>query len=99
MIRRKIGHLMVASTFVLAMLGAGATIAFATDTTTPGADLTNDVSTAEQGETATANDVDNADEVDEDNQDEDEDVDESEVVEVHVTEAVEAPESSESTNS
>ncbi len=96
MIRRKIGHLMVASSFVLAMLGAGATIAFATETTTPGTELTNDVQVGEQGETATANDVDTAD-VDEDG--EDEDVDEIEVAEVHVTEQTEAPETSEATNS
>lgn len=94
MIRRKIGHLMVASTFVLAMLGAGATIAFATNSTTPGTELTNDVQAGEQGVTATANDVDTADEVDEDDQDED--VDETEV---HVAEQAEAPESSDSTNS
>jgi hypothetical protein len=66
MIRRKIGHLVVASTFVLAMLGAGSTVAFATDTTTPGSDLANDVRAGELGEKAAANDVDTAEEVDED---------------------------------
>jgi hypothetical protein len=65
MIRRKIGHLMVASAFSLAMLGAGSTAALATDTT-PGTDLANDVHAGETGEKTTANDVDTAEEVDED---------------------------------
>jgi hypothetical protein len=65
MIRRKIGHLMVASAFSLAMLSAGSTAAFATDTTA-GTDLANDVHAGETGEKTTANDVDTAEEVDED---------------------------------
>jgi hypothetical protein len=77
MIRRKISHLVVASTFVLAMLGAGSTVAFATDRTTPGSDLANDVHAGELGEKAAANDVDTAEEVDEDGAVED--VDEMEV--------------------
>jgi hypothetical protein len=65
MIRRKIGHLMVASAFSLAMLGAGSTAALATDATA-GTDLANDIRAGETGEHATANDVDTAEEVDED---------------------------------
>jgi hypothetical protein len=76
MIRRKIGHLMVASAFSLAMLGAGSTAALATDTT-PGTDLANDVHAGEMAEKATANDTDTAAEVNEDG--EFEDVDELEV--------------------
>jgi len=93
MIRRKIGHLMVASTFVLAMLGAGATVALATDTATPGTDLSNDVRAGEHGEQATANDVDTAEEVDED--DEAEDVDDREVADVDAVEAGEQVEAAE----
>jgi hypothetical protein len=70
MIRHKLGHLMVASAFSLAMLGAGSTAALATDTT-PGTDLANDVHAGEMGEHATANDVDTAEEVDEDGATED----------------------------
>ncbi len=97
MIRRKIGHLMVASTFVLAMVGAGATIALAADTATPGTELSNDVQAGEQGETATANDVDNAEEVDEDDQGED--VDEQEVADVEAGEQGEAAALTTSTDS
>lgn len=66
MIRRKIGHLMVASAFVLALTGAGATSAFAihNETPTPGSDLAADIQTAERGEKALANDVDSAAEFD-----------------------------------
>jgi hypothetical protein len=64
MIRLKIGHLMVASAFVLALTGAGATSVFATDqAATPGSDLANDVQTAQADETVTANDVESASEV------------------------------------
>src|SRR3979409_1683820 len=51
MIRRKIGHLMVASAFVLALTGAGATSAFAihSETPTPGSDLAADVQAGEAG--------------------------------------------------
>ena len=68
MIRRKIGHLMVASAFVLALTGAGATSAFAihSETPTPGSDLAADVQTAERGEKALANDVESAAEFDTD---------------------------------
>jgi hypothetical protein len=75
MIRHKLGHLMVASAFSLAMLGAGSTAALATDTT-PGTDLANDVHAGEMAEKATANDTDTAEEVNEDG--EFEDVDELE---------------------
>jgi hypothetical protein len=69
MIRRKLGHLMVASAFAFALnlTGIGATAVFATDTPTPGGDLAKDVQTAEAGERATANDLDTAEEVDVDN--------------------------------
>jgi hypothetical protein len=76
MIRRKIGHLMVASAFSLAMLGAGSTAALATDTT-PGTDLANDVHAGEMAEKATANDTDTAEEVNDNG--EFEDVDDLEV--------------------
>lgn len=92
MLRRKIGHLTVASSFVLAMLGAGTAIAYATDTTTPGTDLANDVQVGEQGEHATANDVETAEEIDED--DEVEDVDEHDVADMQA----EAAESSTTTD-
>jgi hypothetical protein len=66
MIRRKIGHLMVASAFVLALTGAGATSALAihSENPTPGSDLANDVRTAERGDKAVANDVETAAEFD-----------------------------------
>jgi hypothetical protein len=58
MIRRKIGHLMVASAFVLALTGAGATSAFAfhTENPTPGSDLAADVQAGEAGEKANVTD-------------------------------------------
>lgn len=92
MLRRKIGHLMVASSFVFAMLGAGSAIAYATDTTTPGTDLANEVQAGEQGEPATANDDETAEDIDED--DEVEDVDEHDVADV----PAEAAESSTTTD-
>ena len=66
MIRRKIGHLMVASAFVLALTGAGATSAFAThsESPTPGSDLATDLQTAEVGEKAAVHDTDTAAEMD-----------------------------------
>jgi hypothetical protein len=66
MFRRKFGHLMVASAFVLALTGASATSAFAfhTENPTPGSDLAADVQTAERGEKTVANDTDTAAEMD-----------------------------------
>ena len=72
MIRRKIGHLMVASAFVFAfsLTGVGAMAAFATETPTPGSDLAADIQTAQAGvnEHGTVNDEDVAEEVSDDGQ-------------------------------
>jgi hypothetical protein len=66
MIRRKIGHLMVASTFVFAfnLTGVAPTAVFAANTPTPGSDLAADIQTGQAGEHGKVDDVDTAEEVD-----------------------------------
>jgi hypothetical protein len=66
MIRRKIEHLMVASTFVFAfnLSGVGAVAVFAANTPTPGSDLATDIQTGQAGEHGKVDDVDTAEEVD-----------------------------------
>jgi len=65
MIRRKLGHLMVAAAFVFAfsLTGIGAMAALATDTPTPGSDLAADIQTGQRGDQVKADDVDTAEEV------------------------------------
>jgi hypothetical protein len=65
MIRRKIGHLMVASAFVFAasLAGVGALAVFAADAPTPGSDLAADIQVGQRGDQIKANDVDTAEAV------------------------------------
>ena len=69
MIRRKIGHLMVASAFVFAfsISGIAAMAVFAADAPKPGSDLASDIQSGQAGDRITAEDVDTAEEVDVDN--------------------------------
>jgi len=69
MIRRQIGHLMVASAFVFAfsLTGLGAMAVLAANTPTPGSDLASDIQTGQAGDRVTAEDTDTAEEVDVDN--------------------------------
>ena len=65
MIRRKIGHLLVASAFVFtfSMTGLGVMGAIAANTPTPGSDLASDIQTGQRGDQFKANDTDTAEEV------------------------------------
>jgi hypothetical protein len=81
MIRRKIGHLIVAPAFVLAIIGGGSTPALASADITSADTIAADVQATELVDTAPAADVDTDEDEDVD-EDEDADVDDAQVANV-----------------